>query len=149
MELVLIEDIEGLGLKGEIVEVARGYARNYLLPRKLAAVPSADVVEAVRRNAEKEAAAQEALKADRMEVAKHLAAVHVTIRMKASEEGHLYGSVGPRQVLEALVPEGYELEEKNVHLDPHIKQIGDYDVPIALHPEVVVPIKVTVDTEED
>jgi len=149
MELLLIEDVSGLGTRGEIVDVARGYARNYLLPRKLAQVPTPQLVEETRRKAEVHAAQRAAEKADRMEVAKEIAGVTLTITAKASEEGHLYGSVGGRQIAESLGERGFSVEEKQVHLDTPIKEIGEYDVPIALHPEVTVPVKVTVAAEPE
>ena len=149
MELLLLEDIDGLGLQGEIVTVARGYARNFLLPKKKAQVPSARAIEEVRVKAEKVRVIREAEKADQMVVAKKLASVILTIPMKASETGHLYGSVGPRHIVDALLAEGYEVEEKQVGLDLALKDIGDYDVAISLHAEVQVPVKVVVEPEEE
>ncbi len=149
MELLLLEDIDGLGKQGEIVTVARGYARNFLLPKKKAQVPSARAIEEVRVKAEKVRVLRLAEKADQMVTAKKLATVVLRISMKASETGHLYGSVGPRQIVDALAPEGYEVEEKQIILDPAIKDIGDYDVAVSLHPEVQVPVKVVVEAEEE
>ncbi len=149
MELLLLEDVSGLGRQGEIVTVARGYARNYLLPKNLAKAPTAKAIEEVQARAEKTRVVKEADKAEQMDIAKKLATVSLTIPMKASEAGSLYGSVGPRHVLEALVAVGYELEEKQVNLDPHLKAVGEYDVSISLHPEVQVPVKVVITAEEE
>ncbi len=149
MELILTEDVPGLGVRGDLVTVARGYAQNYLLPKKLARVPTAQVIQEVRAMAARRAAEREARKAERMEYAKRLATAHVTIPMKAGKEGQLYGSVGPRQIQEALAAQGYEVEEKQVDLDPHLKALGDYDVTIVLDPEVQVPVKVSVVSEEE
>jgi large subunit ribosomal protein L9 len=149
MELLLKEDVPGLGARGEIVTVARGYARNYLLPKGMAEVPTPEAIRIVRKKAEAHAKVMAAEKADKVELAQKLAAVALTIPMKASEEGHLYGSVGPRQVIESLSAEGFEFEEKAVQLDAHLKEVGEYDVVLSLHPEVQVPIKVTVAAEED
>jgi len=149
MELLLRDDVPGVGMRGDIVNVARGYARNFLLPKGLAEVPTPQAVEAFRKRAAKVKAELELVKADKMELATKLAAVSISIAMKASEEGHLYGSVGPRQIVEALAPKGFEVDEKSVLLDPHLKEIGEYDVTISLHPEVQVPIKVTVAAEAD
>jgi len=148
MKLLLRDDVPGLGSRGDIVRVATGYARNYLLPKGLAEVPTPQAIANVRKRAAKIAAELQVQKADKMEVAQKLATVALTIAMKASEEGHLYGSVGPRQVVEALAAEGYEIDEKQVLLDTHLKEIGEFDVTVSLHPEVQVPVKVTVAPEE-
>ena len=149
MELLLRDDVPGLGTRGDIVNVARGYARNFLLPKGLAEVPTPEAIAAFRKKAEKVKAELEIVKAGKMEVAQKLATVALSISMKASEEGHLYGSVGPRHIVDALEPEGFEVDEKSVLLDPPLKEIGEYDVTISLHPEVQVPIKVTVAADED
>lgn len=149
MQLLLVDDVPGLGDKGEIVNVARGYARNYLLPRGLAREPSADLIAAMKKQVARREAERAAEKAARMAVAKRLASVSVEISMKAADGGQLYGSVGPRQIVDALAGKGFAVEERQVQLDPHLKQVGDYDVVIALHPEVQVPIKVTVVAEAE
>lgn len=149
MELLLLEDVTGLGARGELVTVARGYARNYLIPKKLAEVPNEARIEEVRKKAARIQAENEAIKAERMTEAQGLASVVLTIPMKAGKEGHLYGSVGPRQVAEQLVELGHAVEEKHVLLDPPLKDLGDYDVSISLHPEVQVPVKVAIVPEEE
>jgi large subunit ribosomal protein L9 len=148
MELLLRDDVPGLGYRGDIVKVAKGYARNYLLPNRLAEVPTPEAIESVRKKAEKIAAEMEVIKADRMEVAKTLANVAVTIAAKASEEGSLYGSVGTKQIVDALEAAGHQVDEKQVMLDAPLKEVGEFDVTISLHPEVQVPVKVTVEAEE-
>jgi large subunit ribosomal protein L9 len=148
MELLLVQDVQGLGARGEIVDVARGYARNYLLPKGLAKVPTPQLVTEVKAKAAKQREESEAHKAQQMEVAKDLAAVALTVTMKASEEGHLYGSVGARQISELLVEQGFDVDEKHVHLEQPLKEVGEFDVQIAVHPEVTVPVKVTVVAEE-
>ena len=148
MELLLRDDVPGLGSRGDIVKVAKGYARNYLLPNRLAEVPTPEAIESVRKKAEKIAAEMEVIKADRMEVAKTLANVAVTIAAKASEEGSLYGSVGTKQIVDALEAAGHQVDEKQVMLDAPLKEVGEFDVTISLHPEVQVPVKVTVEAEE-
>jgi len=148
MELLLRDDVPGLGSRGDIVNVARGYARNFLLPKGLGEVPTPEAMEALRKRTEKVAAEFAEEKAGLMAIAKKLATVAVTIAAKASDDGHLYGSVGPKQILDALAGEGHELEEKQIVLESPLKEIGEYDVTIALHAEVMVPVKVTVSAEE-
>ena len=149
MELLLVDDVPGLGNRGQIVNVARGYARNFLLPKGLARTPTADVIVSVRKRAEKIKAERAAEKAELMAAAKVLAAVSVSIAMKAGEGGQLYGSVGPRQIVDALLEKGFTVEEKSVQLEAHLKAVGEYDVMVSLHPEVQVPIKVTVAAEAE
>jgi large subunit ribosomal protein L9 len=149
MELLLLEEVDGLGARGEIVTVARGYARNYLIPKNLAKVPNEVLVQEVRKKAARIEAENEAVKAERMGEAQVLAAISLTIPMKAGEAGHLYGSVGPRQIAEMLAELGHPVEEKHVQLDPPLKDVGEYDVSIALHPEVQVPVKVVIVAEEE
>jgi large subunit ribosomal protein L9 len=149
MELLLTKDVPGLGSQGEIVNVARGYARNYLLPRGLAMVPTEQAVSEVKAKAVVAAAEREAQKAERMTQAQQLASVSLRIPMKAGKEGHLYGSVGSRQIAEALREQGHPVEEKQVLLDQPLKELGEFDVTIGLHPEVSVPVKVAVVDEEE
>ena len=147
MELLLLEDIDGLGKQGDIVTVARGYARNFLLPKNKAQVPSAAAIEEVRAKAEKVRVQREAEKADQMVTAKKLSTVVLRIPMKASETGHLYGSVGARQIADAFAARGHEVEERQIVLDSPLKDVGEFDVVISLHAEVQVPVKVVVDPE--
>jgi large subunit ribosomal protein L9 len=147
MELLLLEDIKGLGKAGELVTVAAGYARNYLLPQRLAQVPTAHAVEVVRKKTARLEAAREAEKAEHMARAKKLATVTVELTMKAAKEGHLYGSVSARQIAEALAAKGHTVEEKQILLAEHIKAVGEFDVTVVLHPEVQFPLKVVVAAE--
>ena len=149
MELLLTQDVKGLGQQGEIVTVARGYARNFLIPQGLAAAPTEQKISDVRVLAEKNAVVAAAEKADLMEVAKVLATVSLRVSMKAGEGGHLYGSVGARQVVELLEAAGHTIDEKQVELEVPLKDIGEFDVAISLHPEVQVPIKVVIVGEEE
>ncbi len=149
MELLLLEDIKGLGKAGELVTVAAGYARNYLLPRRLAQMPTPHAVEFVRKKAARQEAEREAVKAEFMARAKKLATVTVDLTMKAAKEGHLYGSVTARQIAEALAAKGHVVEEKQILLAEHIKAVGEFDVNVVLHPEVQFPLKVVVSAEDE
>ena len=148
MELLLRDDVPGLGSRGEIVKVPRGYARNYLIPNGLAEVPTPEAIASVRKQAKKIAVETEKQKADKLDAAKKLEGVAVTIAAKASEEGHLYGSVSAKLIQEALAGKGFELEEKQIELETPLKELGEFDVTILLHPEVTVPVKVTIEAEE-
>ncbi|MCU0725915.1 MAG: 50S ribosomal protein L9 [Planctomycetes bacterium] len=147
MELLLLQNVPGLGKAGEIVTVSRGYARNFLLPKRLAEVPSEQAIRVVRAKTARIEAELEKEKAARMEQAKGLASVTVEIAMKAGEGGQLYGSVGAKQIAEYLSHRGHAVDEKQVRLDEHLKAVGEFDVNILLHPEVQVPVKVVITAE--
>jgi large subunit ribosomal protein L9 len=147
MDVILLKTMDNLGKLGSTVNVARGYARNYLLPQGLAVeategnrkvVAERMVLEARRDHARKEAA--ETLAASL--VAKDLT---VTIEAKASEEDRLYGSVSGRDIAAALAEHhGLDLDHHQVVLAEPIKELGEYELAIKLHPEVQVPVKVVV-----
>ena len=144
MELILREDIEGLGSRGDVVRVKPGYARNFLIPRRLA-VPAN---EAEKRILEKETKLRE-IRDDRKKqglqlVAEKLKELSCTIVVQAGEEDKLYGSVTAHDIAEAVAGQGFEIDQKQVMLDEPIKVLGIYNVPVRLHKEIEVPIKVWV-----
>jgi len=148
MEVILREDIDKLGARGQVVKVAAGYARNYLLPKKLA-VPASEankkVVEQerlahVRREAKEKSSAQD--------LSGMLTGVTVVFAQKAGEQEQLFGSVTSKDIAEALDQQGYHIDRRKIHLDEPIKQLGEYKVPIRLHREVTTEILVRVVPEE-
>jgi len=144
MEVILIEPVPSLGDRGDIVNVTPGYARNFLLPKGKAAPVSkaaAQQAAAARRHAEKaEAERLEALR----QLAERLAAASCTITAAATEEGHLYGSVGAADIADLLAKEGFDVAEAQVQLDEHIKELGVYSVPVTLEGDVEATVKVWV-----
>ena len=147
MEVILREDIDNLGTRGEVVKVAPGYARDFLLPRKLA-VPATEsnkkIVEQERQaHLRKEAKAA----GEAAELAKLMNGVTVTIRQKAGENDQLFGSVTAQDVIDALAKQGYTIDRKKLSLDP-VKQLGEYKVPVKLHREVTAEITLIVAREE-
>lgn len=146
-EVILIEDVEGLGRKGSVVRVRNGYAYNYLLPRRLAVLATTDNMRRLEKLREK----YEKEEAERIERAKSLVdrleGASVTIAAKASEEGSLYGSVQVPQIVEALADSGLEVEPRSVRLAEPIKHVGVYAVPVHLHETVKTEIKVFVVAE--
>jgi large subunit ribosomal protein L9 len=146
--ILLREDIENLGGRGEVVKVRAGYARNYLLPRGLALLATKGnlkQVEAERAALLKKAATEKAtaeLQADQM---KEIALEFVR---KAGEEGTLFGSVTSMDIAEALKEKGYEIDRKRITLKDAIKITGEYSVPVKLHREVIlnVPVKVSAES---
>jgi large subunit ribosomal protein L9 len=147
MEVILREHVDNLGRRGEIVKVADGYARNYLLPRKLALLAT----EGNKQQIERERAKFDAREADERKSAEALAArlesVEIEVRRKVGETDALYGSVTSADVAEALAAKGFDIDRRKLHLPEPIKKIGEFDVPLRLHREVTVPVKVKVVAE--
>jgi large subunit ribosomal protein L9 len=145
--VLLREDVEDLGARGEIVRVRSGYARNYLLPRKLAVEATASNVKQIEqeRKALMKKEAQERSTADMQ--AAQLGALRLTFERKVGEHGLLYGSVTSMDIAEALRERGYEIDRRRITLREAIKETGDYTVPVRLHREVTVEIPVLVTNE--
>jgi large subunit ribosomal protein L9 len=148
MQIILQEDVEKLGTRGELVEVAEGYARNFLLPRKLgleATAGNLKRLEKMRANfAKKEATEKEAAQKQ----AEQLAAVSLEFTRKAGENDQLFGSVTSGDVAEALAAKGFEIDKKRIVLAEPIKIMGEYEVPVKLHREVTQNVKLSVKKEE-
>ena len=144
MQIILKENIETLGHIGDIVKVAPGYARNYLLPKGLA-------VEATEKNAKalEHVKRQMAYKKDKaLESARHLAAklgeLSIELLHKAGEEGKLFGSVTNMEIAAFLKEKGFDIDRKNILLADPIKNVGEFDVAVKIHPEVSASLKVKV-----
>jgi large subunit ribosomal protein L9 len=144
MEIILREHVENLGDRGEIVKVADGYARNYLLPRKLALLATAGN----KKQVERERAKFDAKEGEERKVAEALAArlssLEIVIARKVGETEALYGSVTSGDIAEALAAKGFDLDRRKLQLDEPIKRIGDTDVPVKLHRDISTTIKVRV-----
>jgi large subunit ribosomal protein L9 len=149
MEVILREDVDKLGNRGQTVEVAAGYARNFLLPKRMAVratQANRKIVEQerqahVRREATERGAAEE--------LAKLLNGVSVTIAQKAGEMDQLFGSVTVKDIAEALEKENFTIERRKIHLDEPIKQLGEHPVVVKLFRDVSAEIKVNVVREEE
>ncbi len=144
MELLLTTDVTGLGETGDVVNVKDGYGRNYLLPRGFATPVSEHArreLASLREKQERERAVLMAsLDADKAKIE----AISLTLVEKASDEGHLFGSVNPRSLVDAFEAAGVAVPEKSIDPDLHIKELGIYDVPITLGQGVVASVKVWV-----
>jgi large subunit ribosomal protein L9 len=144
MEVILREHVDNLGKRGEIVKVADGYARNYLLPRKLA-LPATD---GNRKHVERERKIMESREAEEKgqadAMAARLAAIDITIARRVGETDQLYGSVTSADIVEVLKAKGFDVDRRKLILPEPIKLIGDHNVPLKLHREVTVPLKVHV-----
>jgi len=150
MQVLLHEDVGGLGHLGDVVEAAPGYARNYLLPKGLA-VPVTD--ENLRRIDTARKARRQREEAELERVARQaelLEGFLCYIPARATERGHLFGSVTAQQIADHLVESGFEgIRGSNVSLEGHIEEVGDYDLEVMLHPEVRAHITVRIAAEQD
>jgi large subunit ribosomal protein L9 len=144
IKLMLIEDVPHLGKQGEIVEVRPGYARNYLLPNSLAAIPTEHNLKRLERYKERVQAALEAKIADLRVLAEQIARLNINIEANADENGHLYGSVGPKEISKALKARNLNVEIEMVKLDGVFKECGLYEVPLNLGYNIETKVQVTV-----
>lgn len=147
MKVILMTDVPALGHRGETRDVANGYARNFLLPRKLAVLATPanlkNVEHLKRQRAKEEHRALEVAKA----TAARIEALTLAVTARASEDGRLYGSVSAQDVLEFLERNQVLVEKRRVQLEETIKTLGDYKVPIRLHGDVTASLTVTVTAE--
>jgi large subunit ribosomal protein L9 len=148
-KVLLREDVDDLGARGEIVRVRAGYARNYLLPHNLAVEATAGNVKGIEheraallRKEAKERATAEAQ-------SQQMGSLVLEFKRKAGEQGALYGSVTSMDVAEALQERGYEIDRHRIHLREPLKRLGDYTVPVRLHREVTIELPVRVVSEGD
>ncbi len=147
MDVILREHVDNLGRRGEIVKVADGYARNFLLPRKLALLVTEGNKKHIEREREKfdvkEAEEKRILEA----LAERIGQAEVVIARKVGETEALYGSVTSADIAEALAAKGFTIDRRKIHLPEPLKRVGDVDVPIRLHPDINATIKVRVVAE--
>lgn len=148
MEIILQEKVPNLGTVGDKVKVKAGYARNFLLPYGKAIRATAEnMADFEKRRAEFEAKAKAVLD-DAKARAEKLASLQLKVAANASEEGKLFGSVGPRDIAEAVVAQGIELHKSEVHLpEGPIREVGEYDIDLQLHSDVTATIKIEVIAE--
>ena len=148
MEVILREDIERLGNRGQVVKVADGYARNFLLPKRLA-VAATDanrkIVEQERQAHLRHEAKQ---KSEAEDLAKLVGGVTLTIAQKAGENDQLFGSVTAKDVADALAQKNYTIDRRKVILEEPIKQLGEFKVPVRLHKDVTAEVTVQVVKED-
>jgi len=147
MKVILKQDVDKLGRVGDVVKVAPGYGRNFLIPRQIAVEATPGNLKIVgieqRANARRDQRDKDAATL----VAKDLAKLVVTVRRKAGEGGTLYGSVTSLDIADFLITHKIDIDKRRIQLDDPIKSIGEYQVPIRLHREVTVPVAVIVEAE--
>lgn len=148
MQIILREDIDKLGNRGDVVKVKDGYARNYLLPRRLAVTANESNKKIVEQERQAHLRKEATLKGQAEELGKLMANLQIVIKQKAGENDHLFGSVTAQDIANALEAQKYTIDRKKIVLDEPIKQLGDYKVTVKLHKEVSVEIPVSVTKDE-
>ena len=149
MEIILRDDVAQLGTRGQVVTVADGYARNYLLPKRLAVVATKANKKIVEQERQAHLRREAKEKSEAEDLAKMLEGVSVTIAHKAGEQEQLFGSVTSKNIADALEKQNFTIDRRKIHLDDPIKQLGEYKVAIKLHSEVSAEIGVTVVPAEE
>lgn len=149
VEVLLRENLKNLGKCGEVVRVAPGYARNYLLPRKLATQATGENIKAMAKRRVKLDAEEAQKTAEIVAKVQALSAVALSTKMKADDTGHLYGSLNPALVVQLLAAQGWPVEEKAVKLDAPIKTVGTHKVKIHVHAEHDAEVSVTIEAEAE
>ncbi|HLJ47696.1 MAG TPA: 50S ribosomal protein L9 [Bryobacteraceae bacterium] len=148
MEVILREDVEKLGNRGQVVKVASGYARNFLLPKRLA-VAATEANKKIVEQERQAALRREAKEAsDATELGKLVESVSITIAQKAGENDQLFGSVTAKDISESLEKQGYQIDRRKIQLADPIKTLGDFKVPVRLHRDVTVEVTVHVVRED-
>ena len=144
MKVILIDEVRGLGGRGDVVQVREGYARNYLLPKKLAREATTGNLKAAEAERKKWASLTEQEKAAASKVAERLRGVTVVIQKRTGETGTLFGSVTANEIADALTARGFEIDKRRIELGHPIKTLGSQQVEIRLHREVDAMISVEV-----
>jgi len=148
MEVILREDIDKLGSRGEVVKVAAGYARNFLLPKRLAVAATEANKKIVEQERQAHLRKEAKLKTEAEDLGKLMSGVTVTIAQKAGENDQLFGSVTAKDVADALEKKNFTIDRRKIQLDEPIKQLGDHKVNVRLHRDVAAEITVQVVREE-
>ncbi len=147
MEVILKEDVQKLGNRGDVVKVADGYGRNYLLPGKLAieaTTANKAVIEQMKASAVRKSAKE---KAQSEELARTLSQVELTFERKVGENDHLFGSVTSGDIAQQLEAQGYTVDRRKIALEDPLKQLGEFHVPVKLHRDVTAHVKVTIHSD--
>lgn len=148
MKVLLIKSVEDLGLGGDVVDVADGYARNFLFPRNLAVKATPDAVRSAEVYRTKALKEQARISSESQALAEKLNGLVVEIRAAADETGHLYGSVTERNISQSIMESGYAIEVEQVLLPEHLKATGEYSVPIKVYGDIRAEVSVRILPED-
>ncbi len=149
MKVILQEEVKSLGKMGEVVSVSDGYARNYLIPKKLAVEANVRNVKALEHEKRKLEDKAKKIRTDAQGLSERLSSLTLTLRAKAGEEEKLFGSITNKDIAEALGAEGLDIDRKKILLDEPIKRLGSYTVGIRIHPEVTAQVNINVIQESE
>jgi large subunit ribosomal protein L9 len=147
MEIILREDVDKVGARGSVVKVADGYARNFLLPKRLAVRATDSNKKIVEQEREAYVRREAKQQGESEDLAKLMADVTVTFRHKVGENNHLFGSVTAKDIADALEAQKFHVERRKIQLDEPIRTVGEHDVTVRLHRDVTTRIKVIVEPE--
>ena len=147
MEVILREDVSNLGTRGQVVKVASGYARNFLIPKKLAVTATESNKKIVEQERQGHLRKEAKLQGEAQDLAKLMTGVSVTISQKSGENDQLFGSVTSKDVADALAVKGFTIDRRKIQLDEPIKQLGEFKVPVKLHKDVTAEVTVVVAKE--
>jgi large subunit ribosomal protein L9 len=147
MEVILREDVEKVGERGAVVKVADGYARNFLLPKRLAVRATDSNKKIVEQEREAYVRREAKHQGESEDLAKLMAGVTITFRHKVGENNHLFGSVTAKDIADALEAQKFHVERRKIQLDEPIRTVGEHEVTVRLHREVTTRIKVIVEPE--
>ncbi len=148
MQLILRQDIDNLGPRGALVKVADGYARNFLLPNRLAVPATEANKKIVEQEREAHLRREAKVKGEAEGLAQLMANVSVTLRHRAGENNQLFGSVTAKDIAEALAAQNFHIERRKIQLDEPIRTVGEYKVPVRLYRDVSVDVNVVVEPEQ-
>lgn len=149
MKVILLQDVQNVGSKDDVLTVKDGFGRNFLIPQKLAIVATESAQKVLAENIRQRAHKEAKLKAEALELAEKLQNKQVVIATKTSSSGKIFGSVNTIQLAEAINKKGFEIDRKQIKIaDDSIKEVGKYTAKIKLHKEVVVDLEFEVVTEE-
>jgi large subunit ribosomal protein L9 len=148
MEVILREDVDNLGSRGSVVKVADGYARNFLLPKRLAVAATGANRKIVEQEREAHLRREAKAKTDAEDLAKLMANVKLTFRQKVGENNQLFGSVTAKDIADALEAQRFHIERRKIQLDEPIRTLGDHKVTLRLHRDVSAEIDVVIEPEQ-
>lgn len=147
MEVILKEDIKGLGYKNDTVDVKPGYGRNYLIPQGFAIIASVSNKKMIAENIRQAAHKAEKLKQDAQDLANSIGDLVLEIKTKAGESGKIFGAITALQVSDALAAKGFEIDRKKISFESQVKNVGEHNVSLDLHKEVQHDVKISVVAE--
>lgn len=149
MKIILLQDVDNLGVEGEIVTVKDGYGRNFLIPRGLAVMATSSAIKAREEERKQKARKIAQQKDEALNVARELENTEVTVPARVGEENRIFGTVTPNQIAMQLTQQGFNIDRRKIELNEDIRMIGVYTATVRLHPEVTAQFKVRVVPESE